>query len=227
MTTSETIGDSILLLRRPLSVVGMPLGKTSAVIRHPDGRCLLHSAADFGPDDLAAIREWGEVGWLLEATCMHDTFVKRVRDQFPGVPYGLPVGFPVATDKLAPTWRLPRLPEEWQDDLALLPIRGIPRLNEHALLHRPTKTLLLGDLVFNLPLDRPPLLLRWISGLKAFPGTSRLLRLMVKDRQALKASLEEMLDQDFDRVVMSHGETMEQDSKSALRQALAWALDAT
>lgn len=227
VTKTEIIQDTILLMRRPFSVVGMPLGKTSALIRHPDGRCLLHSAADFGPDDLAQIREWGEVGWLLEVTCMHDTFVRGAREQFPGIPYGLPAGFPIKADKLAPTWRLPKVPAEWEGLLEVWPIRGIPRLHEYAVLHRPSKTLILGDLIFNLPLERPPLMLRLISGIKVFPGTSRLLKMMVKDRAALKESLENLLDQDFERVVVSHGETLASDPKAALRQALSWALDAS
>jgi len=220
----EIIDDTLLLLRQPFSVIGMPLGKTTALIRHPDGRCLLHSAATFTDDDLAEIKSWGEVGWLLEATCMHDTFASAVRGQFPGVPYGLPVGFPLAASAMEPTWRLPKLPSEWADILEAFPIRGIPRLNECALRHRPSKTLLLGDLIFNLPLERSPFMLRLISGLKSFPGTSRLLKFMVKDRAALAKSVEAMLASDFDRVVMSHGVTLAEHPKSALRAALAWAL---
>ncbi len=229
MTTRETIGEDILVLRRPLGVVGMPLGKTSSIIRHPDGRCLIHSAANFSAEDVATIRDWGEVGWLLEATCMHDTFARKLRAAFPDVPYGLPAGFPIKTTALSPTWRLPKMPAEWDGLLEVLPIRGIPRLNEFAMLHRPSRTLLLGDLVFNLsfpPPQRVPLLLRWISGLTAFPGTSRLLRFMVKDRGALAASIEDMLSRDFERVLCSHGETITADAKTTLRGALAWALPA-
>jgi len=222
--TLETIGEDILVLRRPFAVVGMPLGKTTAVVRHPDGRCLVHSAADFGPEDRDQIEKWGRVGWLLEVTRMHDTFARTGRAMFPGVPYGLPAGFSIGEAELAPIWRLPRMPPEWGGILEVVPIRGIPRINEFALRHVPTKTLLLGDLIFNLPLTRSPLLLRLISGLNSFPGTSRLLRMMVKDRAALAASLEELLTKDFDRVVCSHGETLETDAKARLRDALSWAL---
>jgi flavorubredoxin len=60
--------------------------------------------------------------------------------------------------------------------------------------------------------------------LKSFPGTSRLVKLCVKDRAAVRESLEEILSWDFERVVVSHGEIITENAKETLRQVLAWGL---
>jgi hypothetical protein len=53
-------------------------------------------------------------------------------------------------------------------------------------------------------------------------GPSRLLRTAIKDRAALRGSLDEILNWDFDRVVLSHGRNLETGAKDALRTAFAF-----
>jgi len=42
-----------------------------------------------------------------------------------------------------------------------------------------------------------------------------------KDRRAAKQSLERILEWDFDRIILSHGENIESDAKAVLRKAWA------
>ena len=49
---------------------------------------------------------------------------------------------------------------------------------------------------------------------------SRIFRLCISDREAFHASLKQMLESDFDRVIVGHGEVIESDGKVALRRAL-------
>ncbi len=100
-------------------------------------------------------------------------------------------------------------------------------MQEHALVHRPSRTLVLADLVFNLqvpPGEKVPFFLRWVSGFTAFPGTSRLVKLCVKDRAAVARSLERILAEDFDQIVVGHGDVIRDDAKAVLRDLLAWGL---
>ena len=50
-------------------------------------------------------------------------------------------------------------------------------------------------------------------------GTSRLFRMFIKDRPAFRASLDRVLQWDFDRVVVGHGDVVERGGKRALEQA--------
>lgn len=216
------------VIQHPFSVLGMPLGKTTVVMRLADGSWLVHSAGPLSPTDLASIRGLGEVVGLLEANRMHDTFSRDLRRAFPAATYCVPPKFPVPLDELSPAQEIKRMPALWAEDLTVLRLAGVPILQEHVMLHRPSRTLILGDLIFNLqfgPGERVPWALRLISGLKGFPGTSRLVKLSVKDRAALRASVEQMLAWDFDRVIVAHGAVIEAEAKAKVRATLAWLLD--
>jgi hypothetical protein len=45
---------------------------------------------------------------------------------------------------------------------------------------------------------------------------------MVKDRAALRASVDTVLSWDFERVVVCHGEVLEHGGREALRSGFAW-----
>jgi hypothetical protein len=55
-------------------------------------------------------------------------------------------------------------------------------------------------------------------------GPTRLLRTLVRDRPALRASVEKILAWDFERVVVTHGEVLERGGRDALRAGFAWLL---
>lgn len=224
----KEIGPDIAVIQRPFRVLGMPLGKTTTVIRLAAGGVLVHSAGPWQCEDVSAIRDWGKVWGLMEGSRIHDTFALEMRKVFPGVPYGLPAGFPIAAAELEPVERLAGWDQRWGSEVRIRRIDGMPRLQEHALLHVPSRTLVLTDLVFNLkfpPGQSTPWALRWISGLKSFPGTSRLVKLCVKDREAVRKSMAAVMSWDFDQVVVSHGEIITEDAKTTLRRALAWGLE--
>jgi len=48
-----------------------------------------------------------------------------------------------------------------------------------------------------------------------------LVRMLVRDSEALTASLRKILEWDFDRVIMSHGEILDHGGRAALAQAFA------
>ncbi len=66
---------------------------------------------------------------------------------------------------------------------------------------------------------------RWIfrslGGIRQFPGMSRLFSLLILDRRAFPASLQRMMQCDFDRLVAGHGEIIESVAKPELAAALA------
>ena len=91
------------------------------------------------------------------------------------------------------------------------------------MLHRPSRTLIVADLIFNWM----PTHSRWenfmrrrIMKLERFPGMSRLFRLCIKDREAFLDSMSILMSWDFDRVIVGHGEIIETGGKERLRAAL-------
>lgn len=225
----KMIGQDIGVIDLPFRVLSAPLGKNTTVIRLSTGQVLVHSAGPLREHNLAAIRDMGAVTWLMEGSRLHDTFALRLRAAFPEAQYLLPDEFPLTREQLAPADSLRNLPAEWADEIEIIPVEGMPRLAEHALLHRPSRILVLTDLVFNLPWEpgeKIPFFLRWVSRFKTFPGTSRLVKMCAKDKTAVKASLERIVAADFELIVVGHGLLMRENAKERLRELLAWSLDA-
>ncbi|MBC7369497.1 MAG: hypothetical protein H7343_22235 [Undibacterium sp.] len=202
-------------------MLGADLRRNVTLIRLRSGKMVIHSSAPFSPEDVAMIRALGEPGWLLDGILRHDTFAQEGRAAFPDIPYLAPEGFSevagVATKPIIPA------PSEWAGELLALEIQGAPEARDTALLHVPSRTLILTELVFNFGDDEPlwtELLLRVAVGGKHHPGMSRPMKAGVKDEAAFKTSLATILGWDFDRVIVGHGDVIESDGKAKLRAAL-------
>src|SRR5262249_42579121 len=92
--------------------------------------------------------------------------------------------------------------------------------------HPATRTLILTDLCFQIPADSPPLtrfVMRRLGILGRF-AASKSFRVTIRDRAAVISSLERILAWDFDRIIISHGEIVERNSRAAFREAFAWLL---
>lgn len=212
------IDRNLWTLRYPLKVLGTDHGRTVSVIRLACGRLVIHSMAPFTAGDVAAIRELGEPGWLIEAMLLHDTYSAQGRAAFPGPPFLAPAGFGRVVD--FPVSELGEGPVEWGDELECYRLEGAPRLEEHACFHRPTRTLIIADLLFNFPPDESGwnrFFHRHVAGIRSYPGTSRIFRAFIRDRPAFKTSLEQVMDWDFDRIIPGHGEIIETGGKAVLR----------
>jgi hypothetical protein len=57
-------------------VWGLIFQRNVTLLRLPDRRLIIHSTAPFEPEDVIAIRRFGEPARLVEATLSHDTFAK-------------------------------------------------------------------------------------------------------------------------------------------------------
>ena len=220
-TAPLPLAENLWLLAYPLKMLGADLRRNVTLIRLRSGKLVIHSTAAFTPEEVAAICALGEPGWLLDGILRHDTFAKEGRAAFPGIPYLAPAGF---SDVVGfPTELIVPAPVEWEGELLALEIQGAPEARDTALLHIPSRTLILTELVFNFGSDEPlwtELLLRVAVGGEHHPGMSRPVKAGVKDQAAFEISLATILGWGFDRVIVGHGDVLERDGKTKLRTAL-------
>lgn len=221
----ELLTENIYVLRLPLKVMSCNLGKVVTVIRLQTGKTLIHSTAKFSTRELAAIRQIGDPGWLVEATNFHDTAAAAGRFLFPDIPYLIPEGFPRAhaLDATIITNGASAL----EDEFEVIRIEGMPKLNEHAVFHRPTQTLILADLLFNLPDtmgDWTKWLLKKAAGLTEFPGQSAYFRHFIKDEAAYRKSIQQLAALDFNKIIVGHGEPIVDHAKAKFETVLKEAL---
>src|SRR5204863_8677339 len=126
---------------------------------------------------------------------IHDTFAKQARAALPNIPYLAPEGFAklsgVQTESLLPP------PRDWEGEIDVLRIDGV-RMNEHALFHRRSRTLVVADLFFSFPEETsgwPRFFVRHVMLLPQLFGISSLYRgLILQDKLAFDPSMRALLN---------------------------------
>ena len=91
-------------------------------------------------------------------------------------------------------------------------------------LHRASRSLIVGDICCNFPRDASLATRLWGWGSWRRPriGPTPPFRAAVRDKTAARASIDRILEWDFDRIVVGHGEIIESGGKEALRRAWEW-----
>ena len=95
--------------------------------------------------------------------------------------------------------------------------------NEIALLHRPSKTLLVTDLLYNFPASAPWTTRAAMRCLCGYPGcTTSLIERFGMKHAIAREEIKALADWDFDRIIMAHGDVLETGGKDALRNGFRW-----
>jgi hypothetical protein len=226
-TGIEPLGPEIWVVNRPLPIRAVgDIGSRMTVMRFADGSLMLHSPVDLDGDLLELLQRMGEVRWLIGPSKSHHLFLGAYRDAFPNT---ILCGAPGLAEKrkdlrfdhvLAAGPPPPGWPEEVQMEL----VEGAPWMNEIAFLHRPSRALLVTDLVFNVErgLENRARVFHWLVGATGRFGPHRLIRFGMRDRRAARRSLDRILAWDFDQVVMSHGSVVRSSGHVMIEKAFAF-----
>jgi hypothetical protein len=209
-------------LKLPL---GMRLPSRTTIVRLADGGLVMHSPLDFDAETAEAIDDLGEVKSIVAPSCVHYLFLAAATKRWPrarvlGAP-GLEEKGPargVAFDPLPHDGVVDGL----GDDLVVRRIDGVPYMTEHVFLHRPSASLLVTDLVFNLHRCSSWGMRLYLRCMGAWEQTaqSKIWRLFTKDRSSAAESARAVLAWDFDRVVVAHGDVVTDNAHATLERAL-------
>jgi len=211
------VAPGVHVAEAPQRFYGLEVGARMTVLELGRG-LLIHSPVAFEPADAAHL---GTARWVLAPNLFHHLYVG------PWVEAGLEAWAAPGLPDKRPDVRFQGVVEQnahpFGDDVWVLPLQSIPFTNEVVLLHRPSRTLIVTDLVFNFPPTAPWLTRAAMRCGAAYPGcrTSLIERVLMR-RPAARRDLSTLADWDFDRVVMSHGEIIETGGKGALLGAFGW-----
>ena len=224
----EKLADGLWVEARPFRAGPfLEIGTRMSVVRLSDGGLLLHSLVEIDDETRDALERIGSVRCLVAGNLLHHLYLASAAKAFPQAELWGPPGLEGKRKDLRFEGALgDAAPPAWRADLEQLAVRGIPRMSEVVFLHRASRTLLVTDLCFNVRHSDSlgTRLFMRANGAYGRFGPTRMLRALVRDRPALRASLERILAWDFDRVVVTHGEVLEGGGKDALRAGFAWLL---
>ena len=217
--------DGLWVLERPLPLRGVgDLGCRMTVMRSDEGDLVLHSPVSLDAPALAALRELGTVRWIVAPSLVHSMFVGAAHERFPEARVIAAPGLATKRPELTIHHHFHEPPQDWPADIPFVIVWGAPLQNEVVFLHRPSRTVVFTDLVFNITNDNAgsARLFHWLVGSRNRFGPHRLIRAGLRDRKAVAEGIRTVLGWDFDRVVMSHGHVLDTGGNARVREAFAF-----
>lgn len=213
-------------LDRPLKAPGLRLGHRMTVVRLANGELFVHSPVAYRDDLNRALTSLGAPAHFIAPSRYHDLHWKEwflhfpkatfycapgVRDEHPELPFQRPLSSSTA--------------EMWEPEITKHFVAGMPRLNEFVFLHQATHTLIVADLLFNLDVNQQNLfgkLFLKLNGIYGRPANSRIFRMLIRDKNAFKESVREIMKLHFDRIILGHGTIVNSGGKEIFWRAFSW-----
>lgn len=228
----EKIDDRIWLAEGEIvSFYGFPYPTRSVVVRLGKGDLWVWSPVKPSPGLIEEVGRLGPVAHLVSPNKIHHLYLQDWTARFPDAQlWGLPSTIGKRRDL---TFRealsdVPPMP--WQPDLDQAWFRGSPAMDEVVFLHRPSRTVIVADLIENFTdrflrehwswWQRP---LARLDGITAHrPRAPLEWRLSFIDRAPARAARDKVLAWPCERVIMAHGEWQRADGHRFLARSLDW-----
>ncbi|GAB4349346.1 MAG: DUF4336 domain-containing protein [Oricola sp.] len=234
LNTPTAIGPDIWIVDGPVLQWGYgipikwPFPTRMTIVRLPDGGLWLHSPTR--PDEplIEKVQSLGPVRHIVSPNMIHHVSIGAWAARFPdarvwaspGVRTRSDVSF---TDDLADT-----PPDEWADAIDQRIARGSRVLEEAVFFHKPSKVLILTDLIENFEEDRvhgwlPRVMYHLIDVMAPDGRAPRDLRANFAGRHdRLRPVIEWMLACKPEKIVIAHGKWFGHNGEAVIRRAFSW-----
>lgn len=228
----EEIGDSIWLAEGEIvSFYGFPYPTRSVIVRLDTGDLWIWSPIKAATGLLEEVTRLGEVAHLVSPNKIHHLYLQDWKGLFPNAQLW---GLQSTIDK---RWSLKfreplsdTPPKEWQSDLDQTWFRGSPFLDEVVFFHRPSRTVIVADLIENFShsflrkhwswWQRPLAKLDGITVDKAHAPLEW--RLSFINRRLARKARHKILGWNSERVIMAHGEWQRSGGHAFLEKSFSW-----
>ncbi len=219
------LDPELWIASRPFRLWIGDIGTRMSVIRLKGSDLLLHSPVPLDAETRRALDDLGVVRWIVGPNKAHHLYLGDYARAYASAElYGAP-GLPEKRRDLRFDAVLEEeIAQRWGGEVLLHLFRGAPLLNEVVFFHPSTRTLLLTDLAFNVREGgtNRARLFHWLVGATGRFGPHRIVRAMIRDREAARRSLETILEWDFERVIVTHGEVLENGGRQRLEYAFSY-----
>jgi len=221
----QAIAPDIWHTQHTFVATGLRISSRMTVVRLQNSGLWLHSPVPLTSAIHAQLAALGEVQFIVAPSKTHHLFVGEYLDAFPQARlYGAPGLLAKRLDLRGLRELTPEVEPEWKADLEQVFFAGIPLGNETIWFHKTSRTLIVTDLCqwWRGDLSLGAKVYASLSGVRAQLAVPRTIRLLIKDRQAARASAHKILEWPFERVVVAHDTIVEQDAHEAVEKAFAY-----
>jgi len=195
-----------------------------AIIRLGDGGLFLWSPVKLTAGLQATVEVLGTVRYLVSPSKQHHQFMAEWKLAYPWARMYASPGLVQQRRDLAFDDKLgDRAPQAWATDLDQILVHGSFAMTEAAFFHRASKTALICDLIQHLP---PAKGMRgWLAkrrGVVEQATTPFDYRATFTHRKAIKQAVKHIMGWNAERVIIAHGDLVEQGAAEFLQGALGW-----
>jgi hypothetical protein len=214
-----------------INAAGFSLPVRMTVIRLTSGDLLLHSPTRYSQALHQELTRIGPIKHLLAPNIAHWMFLPQWQKALPEAKLSAAPGLAGRAQVRRSGLRIDRelgdtTPHEWAEDIELVLITSL-LFSEIELFHKPSRTLVLTDLVQNLAPERLSFVSRAVAnllGITAPDGTApAYLRLLLRlGGRPVEQAVSRLLRMRPERVIFAHGRWFESGGTQQLRRSLAW-----
>ena len=221
------VATDLWIADQPLRFFGVEVGARMTLVRLPGSRLLVHSPIAWSRGLAEEVERLGSPAYLVAPNRFHHLYAQEWRSAYPTARLYVAPGLECRRPDLTVDRVLAESPfPEWSDVLDQVLVGGFPLANEVVFFHKPSRTLIVSDLVFNIGAESPPLtrLAFRLMGAYGRPSSTLLERFLIRDRVAFRGSVERILTWPIAQMIVAHGSIVREGSHAALAEAYAWLL---
>jgi len=213
----------VWIVEKPLRILRQNIGSRMTIIRLKNGDLWLHSVVKLTEAEHQELTRLGPVTHIVAPNLMHHLALPEYLSHYPLARFYGARRLERKKRRIPFSETLSATPPpSWRFQIEALEIDGIPELNEVVFFHPASRTLILTDLAFNLqefsgPVGR--LLARFNQCYQTF-GPTRLFKSLIRDKTRLANSFRLLLQWDFDRIVLAHGNIIETGAKEKMKSVI-------
>jgi len=234
LDTLKPVADAVWIVDgKPIKAAGLPLPVRMTVVQLSTGDLLLYSPTRYTPDLQRDLERLGPIRHLVAPNVGHWMFLGDWQRACPGATtWGVP-GLRDRAQVRASGVQIDRElgsvpPPEWSREVDQVFLQAA-FFTEVDLFHRPSRTLMVADIVLNVEGRRMPPLPRFMAGVLGIlepDGKAPLyLRLLLRtNRGAVAEAAARLVGFEPRRVIVSHGRVLDLDAPARLQHSLRWSL---
>ncbi|MCA9604075.1 MAG: DUF4336 domain-containing protein [Myxococcales bacterium] len=221
------VDEGLWVRAMPHTMMGLHLGARMAVVRLKDGSLLIHSPIALDAELRAAVDALGPVSHITCPNTYHHVYAKPWAEAYPEATlHGAPTLERKRSDLRFHRTLSSQPHPDWEGTLIPHYIEGC-LLHETVFVHPATRTVVAVDLAENFDTSDHFATRTYLkmAGIHGRVGWAKPLRVLYRDRRAAARSLEALLEHDFDRVIVAHGNVIERNGRALVRQTFeGWIL---
>ena len=224
---SEYIKDQIWILEYPVQFAGIDLFGRMTIIKLDNGELIIHDPCKLDELTKSKLDKIGEVKYIIAPGTYHHLYVTDFQQHYPNAETFLCPGLEKKRPDIQFDWMLGNKPDHrWENEIDQVLVQGTTFITEVAFFHKPSKTLILVDVLENIGDDYQhpaSLLLRfwWKVVYKMWnnPKAAPEYQMGWGKKEIVKKGLEKILSWPSERIILAHGELVESNVSDVLRSA--------